>query len=128
MQIKPCYHLFVDYAYPQYPEKWFNNPDANIVWEGTDSHGNYGKMALLDNVYDTESRIARYIRRFDMILSDGRTLVQEIPSEKHFASLEQIHKWLDEVGFVMEQECGDYQGHQISEMTNRVIIWARKVR
>ena len=128
MQIKPCYHLFVDYAYPQYPEKWFNNPDANIVWEGTDSHGNFGKMSLLDNVYDTESRIARYIRRFDMILADGSTLVQEIPSEKHFAALGQIHKWLDEAGFVMEQECGDYQGHPISEMTNRIIIWARKVR
>ena len=121
-------HIFVDYAYPQYPEKWFHNPNPNIVWEGTDSHGNFGKMALLENVYDTESRIARYIRRFDMILADGSTLVQEIPSEKHFASLEQIHKWLDEAGFVIEQECGDYQGHSISEMTNRVIIWARKVR
>lgn len=55
-------------------------------------------------------------------------LVQEIPSQKHFAALEQIHNWLDEAGFVIEQECGDYQGHPISEMTNRAIIWARKVR
>lgn len=121
-------HIFVDYVYPQYPEKWFHNPNPNIIWEGTDSHGNFGKMSLLDNVYDTESRTARYIRRFDMILADGSTLVQEIPSEKHFAALEQIHKWLNEAGFAIEQECGDYQGHPISEITDRVIIWARKIR
>lgn len=121
-------HIFVDYAYTQYPEKWFQNPDANIIWEGTDSHGNFGKMALLESTYDTESRIARFVRRFDMILADGSTLVQEIPSEKHFAALEQIHKWLEEAGFVIEQECGDYQGHLISETTNRAIIWARKVK
>lgn len=121
-------HIFVDYAYTHYPEKWFSNPDANIIWEGTDSHGNFGKMALLDNTYDTESRIARFVRRFDMILSDGSTLVQEIPSEKYFTALEQIHKWLDEAGFVIERECGDYQGNLISETTDRAIIWARKVR
>ncbi len=84
-------------------------------------------MALLDSTYDTESGIARFIRRFDMILSDGSTLVQEIPSQKHFVALEQIHNWLDEAGFVIEQECGNYQGHLISEMTNRAIIWARKL-
>lgn len=121
-------HIFVDYVYTQYPEKWFSNPDSNIIWEGTDSHGNFGKMALLDNTYDTESRIARLVRRFDMILADGSTLVQEIPSEKHFAALDQIHKWLDEAGFVIEQECGDYQGNLISETTDRAIIWAGKVR
>ncbi len=121
-------HIFVDCEYTQYPEKWFNNSDANIIWEGTDSHGNFGKMILLDSVYDIESRINRFIRRFEMILANGGTLVQEIPSEKHFATLEQIHKWLAESGFVIEQECGDYQGHLISEITNRAIIWARKVR
>lgn len=121
-------HIFVDCAYTKYPENWFNHPDANIIWEGTDSHGNFGKMALLENTYDTESRMARFIRRFDMTLADGSILVQEIPSEKHIVSLEQIHRWLDEAGFVIEQECGDYQGHLISERTNRAVIWARKVR
>lgn len=56
-------HVFVDYAYTQYPEKWFHDPNENVIWEGTDSHGNFGKMALFDNVYDTESRFN--IRRED---------------------------------------------------------------
>lgn len=121
-------HIFVDCGYTKNPEKWFHNPKPNIVWEGTDSHGNFGKMMLLESVYDAETRTNRFIRRFEMTLADGSTLVQEIPSEKHFASLEQIHKWLEEVGFVIEQECGDYQGHPISEITNRAIVWAKKVR
>ena len=84
-------------------------------------------MVLLDSTYDAESRINTFIRRFEMVLADGSTLVQEIPSEKHFATLEQIHKWLAESGFVIEQECGDYKGNPISETTHRAIIWARKV-
>ncbi len=54
-------HIFVDYIYPQSPEQWFHNPNPIIVWEGMDSHGNFGKMSLLDNVYDAESRMVRYI-------------------------------------------------------------------
>lgn len=115
-------------GYTQNPEKWFHNPKPNLIWEGTDSHGNFGKMMLLESVYDEETRINRFIRRFEMTLADGSIFVQEIPSEKHFASLEQTHKWLEEAGFVIEQECGDYQGHPISEITNRAIIWARKDR
>ena len=121
-------HVFIDCGYTYYPEKWFNNPNANVVWEGKDSRGNFGKMILLDSVYDKESRINKFVRRFEMVLADESTLVQEIPSEKHFATLEQIHMWLMEAGFVIEQECGDYQGNPISEKTHRAIIWAKKVR
>lgn len=121
-------HVFVDYAYTQHPEKWFGNPDPNLIWEGTDPRGNFGKMILLDNTYDPESRIARFIRKFDMLLADGSTFVQETPSEKYFASLDQIHQWLDEAGFAIEQECGDYQGNPIREATSRAIIWAKKAR
>lgn len=120
-------HVFVDCGYTKHPEKWFNNPNANVIWEGEDCHGNYGKMVLLDSTYDAKSRINTFIRRFEMVLADGNTLVQEIPSEKHFVTLEQIHKWLAESGFVIEQECGDYQGNPIGEKTHRAIIWARKV-
>lgn len=121
-------HIFVDYGYTQYPEKWLAVPGEHVIWEGTDSRGNSGKMALLHNTYDPQSRMARFVRRFDMQLADGSVLVQEIPSEKHFASLEQVHQWLEEAGFVMERECGDYQGHEISERADRAVLWARKAR
>ena len=119
-------YVFIDCGYTQFPEKWFNNPEPNVVWEGMDSHGNFGKMTLLDSAYDENSRMNRFARRFDMILSDGSSIIQEIPSEKHFASLEQIHQWLSDVGFIIEKEFGDYQCSQINESTSRAIIWARK--
>lgn len=121
-------HVFVDYGYTAHPEEWFAHPGENVIWEGTDSCGNFGRMALRENTYDAESRIARFVRRFDMTLADGSVLVQEIPSHKHIASLEQLHRWLEEAGFVIERECGDYQGHEISEATSRAILWARKIR
>ncbi len=104
-------YMFLDFGYTEYPEQWFDNPNANVVWEGADSHGIFGKMILQGSSYDKESRRIKFIRRFEMTLADGSTLVQDIPSEKHFASLEQIHTWLTDAGFVIEKECGDYEGN-----------------
>lgn len=61
-----------------------------------------------------------------MTLADGSGFIQEIPVRKHFASLEQVHTWLERAGFVVENEWGDYQGNPISESTRRAIIWAKK--
>ena len=116
----------MDYKHTLYPEKWFSNPNPNIVWQGTDSEGNWGKMVLLNNTYDKKTGIAKYTRRFEMTLTDGSSLVQEIPTEKHFATLEQVREWLNRSGFVIENEWGDYQGNPISENTHRAIIWAKK--
>lgn len=119
-------HVLVDYGYTFHPEKWFNNPSPNLVWQGTDSEGNFGRMILYNNTYDTEMGIAKCIRRFEMTLADGSALVEEIPTEKHFVTIEQIHEWLEQYGFVVENEWGDYSGNSINENTNRAIIWAKK--
>ncbi|MBQ7796605.1 MAG: class I SAM-dependent methyltransferase [Lachnospiraceae bacterium] len=121
-------YVFIDCGYTQSPEKWFNHPEPNVVWEGIDSHGNFGKMTLLDSSYDEKSRMNKFVRRFEMVLKDGSNVEQEIPSEKHFASLEQIHHWLLKAGFVIEKEYGDYHCNPISESTSRAIIWARKMK
>lgn len=119
-------HVFIDYAYTSHPEKWFDNTEPRIIWQGEDSEGNYGKMMLLDNTFDKKSYTAECIRRFELKLADGTDIVQEIPTKKHIVRPEQVHEWLEQVGFAIELECGDYQGNPIGEQTNRVIIWARK--
>ena len=48
----PDGHLLIDYGYTLYPEKWYDNPEPNLIWEGTDSHGNTGKMILLGNKFN----------------------------------------------------------------------------
>ena len=119
-------HIYIDYGYTLHPENWFGNANENVVWQGTDSNGNTGKMTLLNSSFDSKKGLNKFVRRFELLLSDGTEIKQDIPSTKHFATLEQIHKWLEVAGFIVEEEYGDYSRSPISEMTNRAIIWARK--
>ena len=123
----PDGHLLIDYSYPPYPEKWYDNPEPNLIWEGTDSHGNTGKMILLDNKFNKTNSTCTFVRRYEIISKNGDSIVRNIPTSKHFATLIQIQKWLSACGFVIEGAWGDYEKNPISENTNRAIIWARKL-
>lgn len=118
--------IYIDCGYTMHPEKWFSDSRENVIWEGTDSEGTTGRMVLLDSTYDKDSRINRFTRRFELVLADGKVIRQDIPGLKHFASLEQIHDWLDSAGFVIENEYGDYKRNPIGENTSRAVIWAKK--
>ncbi len=119
-------HIYIDYGYTLYPEKWFGSSRESIIWRGVDYEGNAGKMVLLNSTFDVETGIYRFVRRFELTLADGSIIQQDIPSAKHFATLEQIHSWLEASGFIVEEEYGDYARNPIGETTNRAIIWARK--
>lgn len=123
----PDGHLLIDYSYTPYPEKWYDNPEPNLIWEGTDSHGNTGKMILLDNKFNKTNSTCTFVRRYEIISKNGDSIVRNIPTSKHFATLIQIQKWLSACGFVIEGAWGDYEKNPISENTNRAIIWARKL-
>ena len=59
-------------------------------------------------------------------LADGEVIAEDIPSVKHFATLEEIYSWLSSAGFIVEEVYGDYNYNPIGEKTNRAIIWAKK--
>lgn len=119
-------HIYIDYEYTLHPELLFGNSGEKIIWQGTDSDGNTGKMILLDSSFDNITGLNKFTRRFELLLSNGTEIKQDIPSIKHFATLEQIHQWLEISGFVIEEEYGDYNRSPICEMSNRAIIFARK--
>lgn len=119
-------NIYIDYGYTLNPENWFGNPNEHVIWQGTDSDGNTGRMLLFDGTFNNESGINKFIRRFELNCANGEIIKQDIPSTKHFATLEQIHTWLKSANFVIEQEYGDYNRNPISENTSRAIIWARK--
>lgn len=123
----PGGHLLIDYGYTICPEKWYDNPQPNIVWKGTDSYGNRGKMMLFDSRFDKANSTCTFVRRYEIISKDGRCIMRDIPTQKHFATLIQIQEWLSDYGFVIEGQWGDYERNPISENTNRAIIWARKI-
>ena len=76
----PDGHLLIDYGYTLYPEKWYDNPEPNLIWEGTDSHGNTGKMILLDNKFNKTNSIYTFIRRYEIISKNGDSIVRNIPT------------------------------------------------
>ena len=119
-------YIYIDYAYTLHPEIWFGSDKEIVIWEGADSEGNMGKMFLHSNQFDHKTRLLRFVRSFELTLSDGSIIKQDIPSVKHFATLNQVHSWLDSSGFILEEEYGDYNRNPISDGTTRAIIWARK--
>jgi len=129
--LKPGGCVYIDYqpgnCYPARPRK--SPPKSRgerVVWEGTDSAGNFGRMILLDNAYDKKTRLSAFTRRFELTLPSGETIRQDIPCVKHFASLGQLHGWLAEAGLAVEREYGDYRRSPIGRKTCRAIILARK--
>ena len=122
IEYQPGFHR-VTQSVPSY-----NSRDGEwVVWAGTDSNGNHGKMVLIGDRYDLNTRLSSFTRRFELTLANGETITQNILSEKHFASLEQIHKWLHNAGFVIEQEYGDTDKSVVNAESRGVIIYAKKV-
>ena len=121
----PGGHLLIDYGYTAHPEKWYDNPAPNLVWEGTDSHGNFGKMMLPDSKFDQGNGICSFVRRYEITCKYGMSIVRNIPTQKHFATLRQIQEWLLNFGFSIEGEWGDYERNPLSEETTRAMIWAK---
>ena len=97
-----------------------------VVWDGMDSDGNYGKMILLAGSYDADTRLSHFTRRFELALKNGETVRQDILCHKHFAPLKQLHDWLTEAGFTIEQEYGDTRRSPVDENSKGVILYARK--
>lgn len=124
--LRPGGHVFIDYDYTLHPERRFADSGPRVIWEGMDSSGQGGRMTLLDSSYDQRTRILRFTRRLELDLPDGRVAVQDIPSYKHFATLDLLHTWLGRAGLTLEGEWGDYDRRPIGEDTSRAILWARK--
>lgn len=68
-------HLLIDYSYTLYPEKWYDNPEPNLIWEGTDSHGNIGKMILLDSKFNKMNGTCTFVRRYEITSENGDSIV-----------------------------------------------------
>ena len=116
--------IYIDYGYTLCPENWFGNQEERVIWQGTDSSGNTGKMSITDSTFNKKTGFTNFLRKFELTCSGGEIIRQDIPSSKHFATLTQIHDWLSSSGFTVEEEYGDYSRNPISEATSRAIIRA----
>lgn len=119
-------HLFLDFGMFAKPEEIFAKDDGRIIFQGTDQSGVSGQYICINDFYDLHTHIATGRRHIELTMPDGHQVVINQNWKKHIPTLEQIHVWLHDAGFVIENEYGTYDGQPISEATYRAVIYARK--
>jgi len=121
-------YIYLDFYLNAHPEKVFNITKERVYFEGADDMGVYGRYIVCPGCYNPETQMTNGKSRTEITLPDGETFIFEEVTAKHIPTLQNVHDWLGCYGFVIEQEYGDYDKNPISEITNRVIIYARKVK
>ena len=120
--------LYLDFGCFAHPENFFENSEEKTVFEGTDSFGYSGKYIIFDGRYDEKTQTAAYKRKIELVSKIGEKIVQETTGIKHIPTLLQVKDWLNETGFKVINQFGDYKGNPISEETYNAIIWAEKIQ
>ncbi|MCL2092718.1 MAG: class I SAM-dependent methyltransferase [Treponema sp.] len=95
-------------------------------WEGTDDKGNYRKDSITSGSFDEETGILKFKRLLEQKLVNGNIIKKETECIKHYATLEQIHFWLAQAGFIIELECENFDKKPINDESNELIIYACK--
>ena len=124
--LKPKGYLYLDFNLSRNPEKFFCNNCKRVVFEGYDDHGVHGVYTILSSWFHKETQLLHVENETVLTLPTGEKYCIRGTRCKHIPTLEQIHAWLDEVGFAVEEEYGDYNMNPISEKTCRCVILARK--
>lgn len=124
--LKHCGYLYLDFDLSAYPERVFNSTGERVHFEGYDDTGVYGKYIGCGGTFDSITQMTDGKSRTELTLPNGETHIFEKKSAKHIPTLSQVHEWLDNLGFVIEQEYGDYERNSIGETTHRAIIYAKK--
>lgn len=121
-------HLYLDFDCYDRPAVSLDNKREWVCFEGMDDRGTYGRYIVVNGDYSPDTRIDQSSRRYEIRPANGGTEVFEHSSIKHFPTLAQVHAWLADAGFTIEQEYGDYKRNPVNEAVigNRAIIWARK--
>lgn len=119
-------HLYLDFDCYDRPEQTAAEKTEWVCFEGTDDLGTYGKYIVISGEYSNQTHIDKSYRRYEMTPKEGDKFSIEYTSVKHFPTLKQVKKWLDKVGWEIENLYGDYAKNPVSETTKRAIVWAKK--
>lgn len=120
-------YIFLDFGLFAHPEKIFGKSDERVIFKGTDSSGVYGKYVIIGDGYDVKTQMAYGRAYTELTMPDGKQETIYKAWKKHIPTLDQVLEWLTESGFVIEKEYGNYNGDHISEITNKAIIWAKRI-
>lgn len=124
--VKPNGYLYLDFDCFERPEQTAKNKREWVCFEGTDDIGTYGKYIVISGDYSNETQIDRSQRRYEITPKGYEMFTYETVSVKHFPTFEQVRLWLLKYGWSIEHLYGDYDKNPLSNLTKRVIVWAKK--
>jgi len=96
------------------------------TWEYKNDDGSVEVHSITPGSFDEETNILRFKKFTERRTQDGKVIKEEIDRMKHYATLEHIHQWLTDAGFVIELQCEDFDKAPIDDDSRKVIIYARK--
>lgn len=121
-------HLYLDFDYRLQPGKSYVNASERTIFERMDHRGNYGEFIIYDSNYDEKTQVSCFKRKIELVTKDGEKILRENVAIKHIPTILEVHEWLEEAGFKINSEYGDYNGNEISETTHKAVIWAEKIK
>lgn len=118
--------IYLDFDSHTHPERIFNSQRERVIFEGTDDRGVYGKYIGCGGTFDPVTQIATGNNRTELTLPDGSQQIHYGTYAKHIPTLAQVHAWLQENGFSLVEEYGDYHRNPINETNYKAIIVAKR--
>ena len=128
--LKPGGHFFFAFdIYPD-PEKVFvsENKVVEGYFNGTDDAGVTVQIYRCGGLYNPVTRIAVWNNHYELTLPNGEKHIFAEPGHKYICSREDVHGWLQDSGFVVEEEFGGCDRRPFTGEPGWDIIWARKDR
>lgn len=116
--VKQGGHLYLDFDCVDWESSSSNN--ETVYFEDIDDLGTYGKFIVMGGEYDSETRINKGSRRYEITPNGGETFSVIKSINKHFPTYEQVTSWLYKYGWEIEWQA------PVSEQTFHAIIWAKK--
>lgn len=129
-------HLILDYD--QHSEasaiRVFNHLDESSRLgddsEYTDDLGTSGKFKNYGCVYDPLTHICTWASHTELLINNGKRIIESTMGYKHIPMLNQVYEWLTDAGFSIEKTYRNYKNEPLSEHEPdyvRATIWAKKL-
>ncbi len=121
-------HFFLAFDHYPAPENVFiSRGNGERGYYGTDDNGIYGEIHSYGGLYDPVTQIASWLLHLELTLSDGTKYIIPEFGHKYVCTREEVHGWLLDAGFVIEEEFGDTNRAPFTGEQSCDIIWARKM-
>jgi SAM-dependent methyltransferase len=124
--LRPGGYLYLDFDLHGHPEEIFSRSGERVYFDGYDDTGVYGRYIGCGGTFDTVTQMTDGKSRTEITSTTGEKFSFEKKSQKHIPTLENVHDWLSENAFIVEEEYGSFNRDPIGENTHRAIIYARK--